>query len=358
MFSSWGSWLVPTVPPKFGGNMKAAVYTEPRKIIFDPNFPDPEMGDGVMIRVKASGVCATDIKAFKGLRFGMEPPMILGHEFAGEVIASTMDDYKIGDRISAAPYAGCGFCNFCLDDHEELCQNKVFTTNGCFAEKLFIPRDLVYKTGWKIAPDVSYQVAALAEPLACIVLSLKSCHWQPGWTIMVIGGGFMGILHVILTNAWGATKIILSEPNPQRRAFAEKMGAIVCDPSKVENLGDFARKNTDGFGPHVVIASIANEKVVESAFDCPRAGGYYHMFGGLPKQSMINIPSYLTHYKEVSLVGTSGFRTKDYRLASRLINEKKINLEPVLSSVFHLDQVGEAIEQAEQQNILKAMIVE
>jgi L-iditol 2-dehydrogenase len=338
--------------------MRAAVYTEPRKIVLDANYPDPEMGDGVMIRVRASGVCATDIKAFKGLRFGMEPPMILGHEFAGEVLVSSMDDYKIGERVSAAPYAGCGFCNYCLDDHEELCQDKDFTTNGCFAEKLFIPRDLMYKTGWKIKSDVHYQAAALAEPLACVILSLESCHWQPGWTIMVVGGGFMGILHVILAKAWGATKILLSEPNAKRRAFAEKLGAIVCDPSEGESLGDFARKNIDGLGPHVVIASIANEQVVESAFDCPRAGGYYHMFGGLPKQSTITIPSFLTHYKEVALVGTSGFRTKDYRLASRLINEKRIDLEPVLSSLFRLDQVGEAIEQVEQQTILKAMIVE
>lgn len=338
--------------------MRAAVYTEPRKIVFDPNYPDPEMGDGVMIRMKSSGVCATDIKAFKGLRFGMEPPTVLGHEFAGEVIESTMKEYEVGDHVSAAPYAGCGFCNYCLDEHEELCKNKVFTTNGCFAEKLFIPRELMEKTGWKINPDVSYKEAALAEPLACIILSLKSCHWQPGWTIMVVGGGFMGILHVILAKTWGATKIILSEPNAQRRTFAEKLGAIVCDPTKIENIADFARENTGGIGPHVVIASIANEQVVESAFDCPRAGGYYHMFGGLPKKSMINIPAFLTHYKEVALVGTSGFRTKDYRLAAELINTKKIDLDPVLSSSFSLDQVGEAIERVEKQEILKAMIVE
>jgi len=338
--------------------MKAAVYTAPHKIILDSNYPDPEMGDGVLIHVKAAGICATDIKAFNGLRFGMEPPIILGHEFSGEVIASTMEEYKIGDRVSAAPYAGCGSCNYCLDDHEELCQNKFFTTNGCFAEKLFIPRDLMHKTGWKVTNDVPYQYAALAEPLACVILSLRSCHWEPGWTIMVVGGGFMGILHVILSKAWGATKIIVSEPNTKRRELAKKLGAVVCDPSEVGNLGDFARNSIDGIGPHVAIASIANEKVVESALDCPRAGGYYHMFGGLPKQSVITMPTFITHYKEVALVGTSGFRTKDYRLASKLINEKKIDLEPVLSSPFHLDQVGEAIEQVEQQNILKGIIAE
>ena len=338
--------------------MKAAVYTAPHKIEFIQDYPDPEMGDGLMIQVKANGVCATDVKAYKGLRYGMEPPMILGHEFAGEVLASSMEDYKVGERVSAAPYAGCGICDFCLNDHEELCKDKVFTTNGCFAEKLFIPRDLVNKTGWKISQNVPFMDAALAEPLACVILSLRSCHWEPGWTIMVVGGGFMGILHVLLAKAWGASKIILSEPSLARRKLAADLGAIVCDPNEDIDLGRFARDHTDGYGPYVVIASIANEKVVESAFDCPRPGGYYHMFGGLPKQSSITIPSFLTHYKEVTLVGTSGYRTKDYRLASKLINEKKIDFQPLFSKTFSLKQVGSAIEQVVNQEVLKAMILE
>ncbi len=338
--------------------MKAAVYTAPRKIEYDTKYPDPQMGDGIMLRVKASGVCATDIKAFKGLRHGMEPPMILGHEFAGEVIQSSMPEYKEGDRVSVAPYAGCGVCDFCLNEQEELCKDKIFTTNGCFAEKMFVPRDLVEKTGWKIGEDVPYKYAALAEPLACIVLSLRTVHWRPGWSLMVVGGGFMGILHVILAKAWGAQTVLLSEPNAQRRELAQELGATVVDPTQVTDLQQFAKDNTDGKGPNVVVASIANAKVLESIMDLPRPGGYCHMFGGLPKDSSITIPSFVIHYKQVSLVGSSGYRTKDYRLAADLINMGLIDLEPLISTTFTLDRVGEAIEAVEQQQVLKAMIVE
>ncbi|MGD0708684.1 MAG: alcohol dehydrogenase catalytic domain-containing protein [Anaerolineaceae bacterium] len=336
--------------------MKAAVFTAPGMIEYNPNYPDPTVGDGIILQVKAGGICGTDIKALAGHRPGMNPPMILGHEFSGQVIESHMDEYKIGDRISVAPYAGCGICDLCLNDREELCKNKFGTPSGCFSEKIAIPASLAKKTAWHVPDGVGWDEAALAEPLACVVLSLRSCHLEPGNSILVVGGGFMGLLHVVLAKAWGANKILLSEPNPTRRKVAEALGATTIDPTANPDMCKWSSDMTNGRGPNIVVTPVGIPEVVESAIDCAAQGGYVHMFGGLPKDKKISVSAYTIHYKEVSLIGTSGFRTKDYRLAADMIANRKVVLTDLISKRYSLENAKEAFNSAQDQNNLKIII--
>jgi L-iditol 2-dehydrogenase len=335
--------------------MKAAIFTAPGIIEFNPDYPDPQIDDGIILETKAGGICGTDIKALTGNRPGMKPPMILGHEFSGLVVQSNLSEFKIGDRVSAAPYAGCGICDLCLNDHEELCKDKFFT-GGCFAEKVAVPASLVKKTAWHIPEGVSWDEAALAEPLACVILSLRTCHWEPGESILVVGGGFMGLLHVLLAKAWGATKILLSEPNPKRRKIAETLGATVFDPTADPDLRKWSSEMTGGYGPNVVVTPVGITEVVESAIDCAALGGCVHVFGGLPKDKMLSVSSYTIHYKEVSLVGSSGFRTKDYRLAANMIANNNIDLSDLISKRFPLEQAQDAFASAKDQDNLKIII--
>lgn len=336
--------------------MKAAVFTTPGVIEYNPNYPDPQIGNGIILQIKAAGICGTDIKALAGNRPGMEPPMILGHEFAGQVIESNLSEFKVGDRLSVAPYAGCGICDLCLNDREELCRKKIFTPDGCFSEKMAIPASLAKKTAWHVPEGISWDEAALAEPLACVVLSLRSCHWEPGWSILVVGGGFMGLLHVVLAKTWGANKILLSEPNPKRRKIAEALGATVIDPMANPDLSKWSSELTGGRGPNVVVTPVGIPEVVESVIDCAAPGGYVHLFGGLPKDKKLSVSSYTIHYREVSLIGTSGFRTKDYRLAADMIANRKIDLTDLISKHYSLEDVKEAFSSAQNQDNLKIII--
>jgi L-iditol 2-dehydrogenase len=336
--------------------MKAAVFTAPGVIEYNPNYPDPTLGDGIILKTKAGGICGTDIKALAGNRPGMTPPMILGHEFSGLVIESSLSEFKVGDRISVAPYAGCGFCDFCLNDREELCRNKFFTLGGCFSEKIAIPANLVKKTAWYVPDGIPWEEAALAEPLACVILSLRSCHWEPGWSILIVGGGFMGLLHVILAKTWGANRILLSEPNPTRRKVAESLGAITIDPLATPDICKWSSEMTAGRGPNVVVTPVGIPEVVESVIDCAAQGGYVHVFGGLPKDKKLSISSYTIHYKEVSLIGTSGFRTKDYRMAADMIANCKVDLAHLISKRYSLENAKEAFSNAQNQNNLKVII--
>lgn len=336
--------------------MKAAVFTKPGSIEYFQDYPDPKNSDGLLLDMKACGICGTDIKALTGSRPGMKPPMILGHEYSGVVVDSKLGEFKVGDRISAAPYAGCGTCYYCINDHEELCKDKFFTPDGCFAEKIAIPASLAQKTAWHVPADVSWDEAALAEPLACVILSLRSCHWEPGWSILIVGGGFMGQLHVALAKAWGASKILLSEPNLKRRKIAEKAGAMVFDPAGGGDLAKWASEMTGGHGPNVVVVAVALPNVAESAIDCAAPGGYVHLFGGLPKTVNLSISSYAIHYKEISLLGTSGFRTKDYRLASEMISNHRIDFSDLISKRYSLENTMEAFTDALDKDNLKIII--
>ena len=286
--------------------MKAAVFVSPNTIQYYDDYPEPKTNEGLILNIKASGICMTDIKALSGTRPGMKPPMILGHEFAGKIIESKIPSFKSGKRVAVAPYAGCGICQFCLDDREELCKNKVFLSGGAFAEKVSIPSLLAEKTAWVIPDEVGYEEAALAEPLACVILSMRSCNWQPGWNILIVGAGFMGLLHVLLAKAWGANNILVSEPNPFRSSLATQFGALVCNPSVEKNLDEWVNEKTGNVGAHVVITAVGSSEVVESVIDLARPGGVVHVFGGLPKDKIINVSSYTIHYKSVSLIGTSG----------------------------------------------------
>jgi len=336
--------------------MKAAVFTAPNTIEFQSNYPEPVLSDGFILRVRASGVCATDIKALSGTRPGMKPPMILGHELSGEILESSMSEFKIGERISIAPYAGCGICDFCLEDRDDLCLNKSFLPNGAFAEKVSVPKSLALKTAWKIPENVSFEEAAMAEPLACVILSLNACRWKPGWSILVVGAGFMGLLHVLVASAWGATKILVAEPNPSRRETAKKIGAVTLDPSENINLKEWATAETNGGGPHVVVTAVGSPEVVESVVDVAKPGGVVHIFGGLPKDRNLSISSYTVHYKSVSLVGTSGFRTRDYRQATQMISDHLVDLKSLISTSFTLEQSSEAFKKAMLGDSIKVIV--
>ena len=172
--------------------MKAAVFTAPNTIEYVRDYPEPQLNEGFLLRVRASGICGTDIKALTGTRPGMQPPMVLGHELAGEIIQSAIPDFSAGERVSVAPYAGCGTCRFCLAGREDQCRNKTMLSGGAFAEKVAAPALLAVKTAWKIPTDISFEEAALAEPLACVVFSLKTCRWEPGWSILVVRSGTVG----------------------------------------------------------------------------------------------------------------------------------------------------------------------
>jgi len=336
--------------------MKAALFVEPNVIEVKKDLPEPDFKDGVLIKVKTTGFCATDVKMIKGLKKPYRPlPMTFGHEFSGIVEKTTVPEYKEGDRVAIAPFCGCGHCKFCLTGHEQLCKTKSHTSGGSTSDYVVVNTKLAQKAGWVIPEDVTWEEGAMTEPLACVILSLRSTEFQPGESVFVLGAGFMGMLHVALAKSWGASRVMVSEPSEFRREMAKKFGADVVDPTQVEDVGEWARSLV-GEGPDVIIAAAGVKSVADSAFKAAGLGTRIHMFGGMPDGTILDVSADQIHYKRVTVLGTSGFRSIDVQTAGDMIKGHAIDIKPLVTHRYSVDEAQAAYEMAQQPNALKVMM--
>ena len=230
--------------------MKAALFMGPGK------NPDQDLTTGnpkntrVKIRNKAAGVCGTDVHIFHGAKGSadVQLPVVLGHEFAGEVVAvgSGVTAVKAGDRVAVDPNIYCQTCYYCRTGRKQLCENLRaigVNCNGGFAEYSIVPEQQVYP----LADNVDFEAGAMAEPLACCLHGVDLAQIQPGDTVCVIGGGAIGQLMVQLAKLAGAAQVFLSEPVAQRRQIALENGAdYVVDPTAEDPAEVIYRLNSRG----------------------------------------------------------------------------------------------------------------
>ena len=336
--------------------MKAAVTTGPGQIEIHENLPKPQFKEGVLVCVKTTGFCATDVKMIRGLKPGMKYPMIFGHEFSGIVAESTIPKYKNGDRISVAPFCGCGHCYYCLNGEEQFCLNKSVISSGSTAEFDSITPRLAFMASWLMPDEVTWDEGALCEPLACVILSLRSCGFRPGESVLVMGAGVMGQLHVLLSKAWGASHVMVCEPDPVRRQMAKNFGADVIDPTNCENVGEWVRSSLGGRGPDIIIAAAGVKAVADAAIKAAGIATRIHLFGGMPHDTVVEISAFDIHYKRVTLLGTSGFRSVDLQCASDMIKGHTIDLSKIVTHRFSVDRAMEAFNMAQKPEALKVMM--
>ncbi|MGB4637447.1 MAG: alcohol dehydrogenase catalytic domain-containing protein, partial [Limnochordia bacterium] len=166
--------------------MKAAVYHGPKQMTIE-EVPRPTIGpEEILVEVKASGICGTDVKTYlRGHRF-FQPPCILGHEFAGVVaeVGSQVEGFQVGDRVAVAPYVPCGFCPLCQAGHYELCQNKSGVASGAFTEFVAVPKEVIQRGTVRLPKGMSFAAGALAEPVACVLNGLEDCRLELGATLL------------------------------------------------------------------------------------------------------------------------------------------------------------------------------
>jgi L-iditol 2-dehydrogenase len=173
--------------------------------------------------------------------------------------------------------------------------------------------------------------------------------------VLVLGAGFMGMLHVLLAKSWGASRVMVSEPSQFRRDMAKKFGADVIDPTQGQDVGEWAR-SLCGEGPDVIIAAAGTKPVADSAFQAAGLGTRIHMFGGMPTGTMLDVSADQVHYKRVTILGTSGFRSWDVMTAADMIKGHAIDIKPLVTHRFAVEEAQTAYETAQQPNALKVML--
>jgi len=326
--------------------MKAAVYKGPGILdIEEVKTPVIEKENEILVKVSISAICGTDIKTYLRGHRAFKPPVILGHEFAGEVaeIGDEVTTCKVGDKVTVAPFIECGRCFYCQNNVAELCKNRIFPSNGAFTEYVKID-DSYAKTGMvKIPDNVDMQAASLTEPLACVINAIEDCQIKLGDRVLVVGAGPMGLLNVLVSKLQGAAEVLVSEPVKERREQAQKVGALTIDPT-TEDIASRVKELTDGLGVDVLIAAVANTEIVKGVLELVRSGGKIMFFGGFPGSSTLEFDPNLVHYRQVSILGSSGYTSGQFRQAANLIATRRINLEELITHSFDFDQILDAFE--------------
>lgn len=342
--------------------MKAAVVHGANDIrLEEVPRPFPEPGD-IVVRVRASGICATDIKTLLGQGLPKKLPTILGHEVAGEVSAlgEGVKDFAAGDRVAVYPIAVCGECDYCRDERHNLCRHEFGLAHGIdggFAEFVRIPRQILNVGGVvKIPADIPFELAALAEPISCGLAALRVNRVNPGDTVAVVGAGPMGMIHLLL-GKWRAANVIIIEQKPNRQEFAKKLGAdAVIDPQTQDPIAA-VKELTNGDGADVVITSLSDPQVIENSLPLVKKGGVFNIFGGPPAGHRISLDPRWIHYQEITITGSFASTPQDFREALYLITSHEVDAGSLITDRFTLDKILDAVERARSLEMIKGVVL-
>lgn len=324
----------------------------------------PQIGtDEILIKMEKAAICGTDIRVLEGKKTkDVRYPSVIGHEVAGIIseVGSEVAGYAVGDRVSVAPVIPCGSCASCLSGRENACMNRTaigYQFDGGFQEYVRIPATSL-KAGnvLKLPESVSFTAGALIEPLACCIRGMVNAGTKFNDTVLVIGAGPIGLMHVQLSNIAGASKVLVSEPNAYRREMAMKLGATRCIDPMNEDLHEIVMSETGGKGLDVIMVAIGVPALVNSTLKLAKKGGSVCLFAGFAGTGESTIEVNTIHYNELFVSGSTAYRRSDYRIAADMVFSGKINLDEIATHTFKLDDFAAAYEMNKSGNGLKIMI--
>lgn len=321
--------------------MKAVVFSGVGKGIAVQDVPVPTIKDehDVLIRIRECGICGSDLAILEG-RHPSHPPVILGHELSGEVLAvgTAVANVAPGDHVVVDPNLSCGVCVPCRLGRRNMCQNMVemgISRDGGFAEQMVAPDTFTYKVDRKL----SWQEGALIEPLACVAHGFARSRIKPDETAVVYGAGPMGLLWVAMLKRAGVRKIMSVELSQKRRDAARALGAdVVIDPAKEDPVGAVMNQ-TEGVGADVAVEMIGRAETVENAVRAAGMGGRVIIMGVARKEAKAQVAPFELMLKEVEVIGSNANAT-GFVPAIRLIQSGEIPVEKIVS---HELPIGEAV---------------
>ena len=330
--------------------MKAAVWYGKKDVRVE-DVPEPlAPGPGeVKIKVHQTGICGSDLHEYDvGPIFipteerhpltGKKAPLILGHEFSGEVveIGEGVETVNVGDRVAPDAAQHCGECYMCKVNRYSLCEKLAFTglmADGAFAEYVNVPA----YTCFKLLPELSNEAGALVEPIAVGIHAIRQGKVLEGDTVAVVGAGTIGLVTIQAARAAGAKKVFSIEIAKDRKKFAKELGAIVLDPKETEVAAEI-QAQTDGQGVDVAIECIGKAETVNTCIQCTKRGGKTVVVGIFEKPGEVNYNDLVFQEKEV--VGSLAY-CGEFDTAIALLADGRIKAEPLITGKIKLDEIIE-----------------
>ena len=340
--------------------MLAALLIAPGRLEVK-EVPDPVCPQGgVLVEVKACGICTSDVKmAQKGHR-ALVYPRILGHEVAGVVEESKNEEFKAGDRVQLAPGLRCGNCVACKRKADNQCESRGifgFTHDGGFAEYVAVPLEGPVMGSLNPLPEgLSFEQAALAEPVACCINAQELAGLLPEDSALIIGGGPMGYLHALLARHKGAERTMVSETNRRRQDVALETESRVID-TETEDLFQAVMEETQGRGVDLLILACSEVILNQSLLKLLAPRGRVSLFSGVPADvSQVRIDLNFIHYQEIRIVGSYGSTAAQNAEAIRMISSGELSVEGLVTNIVDLDRIWEGLEYTASRKGMKTVV--
>ncbi|MBW3624472.1 MAG: zinc-dependent alcohol dehydrogenase family protein [Armatimonadetes bacterium] len=334
--------------------MKAAVLTAPRALQIDDRAAPSVGPDDVLLRVHTCGVCGTDSHIFQG-EFLVKFPVVPGHEVSGSVeeVGENVTHVRPGDPVTVDPNIHCGVCRFCRAGKINLCENLTavgVNRDGGFAGYCRAPAKQVLK----LPENVSLEAGAFAEPLACCLHGLDRARFEPGMSVLILGGGSIGQQMLQLVKTGGARQVVLSEPMENRRQLALACGADhVIDPLH-ENAIKAMREATGG-GADLTIECVGRPQTVEQAVKSTLRGGTVLLFGVSGPEDLAKIHPYEVFLHELTIVG-SFINPFTQSRAIEALAAGRFDPSKIISHRYPVAGFGEALEQSRSRDAVKVVV--
>jgi L-iditol 2-dehydrogenase len=310
--------------------------------------PIPRVGEGeVLVKVQVALTCGTDLKVYqRGYHARMiVPPALFGHELAGvvEEVGPSVRGFRKGMRVVALNSAPCGMCFYCSKHQENLCEDLLFN-NGAYAEYIRIPKRIVESNMLAVPPDVTYEEAAMVEPLACVLRGLHETGVEIGDTVVILGGGPIGLMFVQIAKAIGCNVVSVVKRDSQATA-AKRMGAQeVVQITTVKDPIEAIRAITpERRGGDVVIEAVGRPEAWEWSTEMVRKGGTVNFFGGCATGTKVQLDTNRLHYSEITLKATFHHTPDTVRRAFGLIAEKKIRSTDYITGEAPLSRLQQVL---------------
>lgn len=341
--------------------MRIARWYAPEEIRLE-EIPLPTPGPGeVLVKIGAALTCGTDFKTFKRghPRLIRSIPAPFGHEMAGLVaqLGPGVREVKIGDRVVVGNSAPCGSCFFCQKAVFSLCEALQFL-NGAYADYILVPKRIAEVNLYPIPDSLPYPVAALSEPLACVLHAMDKVSPQAGESIALLGAGPMGVLFAQLARLQGLNLVAIARDKKKLENLRSLgAGEVISLTEDKDPLTKAKAALNGGRGADLVIEAVGLPETWELAAQLARPGGRVCFYGGCAQGTQVSLDTYRLHYEELQLFGVFHHTPKYFKQAVELLSQGKIKPEGLIVGSYPLDKIHEVFQKGQNSNPLKFAVI-
>lgn len=337
--------------------MRVGMYYNNRDVRAE-EIPKPKIGPGeILLKMRASGICGSDLMEWYRIK---KAPLVLGHEVSGEIaeVGEGVKDYKVGDRVFVAHHVPCNACRYCLSGNHTACQT-LHTTNfypGGFAEYIRVPALNVDRGTFLLPDNLSFEEGTFIEPLACVLRGQRTVNIGPGQSVLILGSGISGLLHLLLAQSLGAGRIIMTDINEFRLKTAQELGADAAINAKDDVIGAL-RKVNEGRLADLVIVCASSSAVFSQALQAVERAGTILCFAPTAPGETLNVPVNDFWRNQIKIIHSYGSSPADNAMALELLKAKRVKVDRLITHRLKLAQIGEGFRiMAESKDCIKVII--